>query len=75
MQRHLDYFFISNILQEFVKHTDILASPSSNHSPILIFLMKSVIPQRGRGLWKFNCSLLCKIHRENEKMKNHTTTY
>ena len=41
-----------------MKHTDILASLASDHSPIQVSLMKSVILQRGRGLWKFSCSLL-----------------
>ena len=54
IQRRLNYFFVSNILQEFVKHADTLASLFSDHSPILVSVMKSVIPQRGRGLWKFN---------------------
>ena len=68
----MDYFFISNILQESVKHTDILASLSSDHSPILVSLMKSVIPSRGGALWKFNCSLL---HNAKfiEEVKNHIT--
>ena len=70
IQRRLDYFFVSNLLQESVKHTDILASLSSDHSPILISLMKCINPSRGRGLWKFNCSLL-KNANFVEKMKNH----
>ena len=72
LQRCLDYFFISNILQEFVKHADIFVSPTSDHSPILVSLMESVIPERGRGLWKFNCSLL---HNAKfiEEMKNYIT--
>ena len=53
-----------------MKHTDILASVSSDHSPILVSLMKSVIPSRGRGLWKLNCSLLNNA-KFIEEMKNH----
>ena len=72
IRSRLDNFFISNILQEFVKHTDILASLSSNLSPILVSLMKSVIPERGTGLCKFNYSLQhnAKII---EEMKIHIT--
>ena len=70
IQRRLDYFFISNILQESVRHTDILASLSSDHSPILVSLMKSVIPSRGRGLLKLNCSLLNNA-KFIEEVKNH----
>ena len=69
----MDYFFISDILQEFVKHTDILASFFSDHSPILVSLMISVIPQSGGGLWKFNCSLLQNA-KFIEEMKSHITT-
>ena len=55
-----------------MKHTDILASLSSDHSPILVSLMKSAIPQRGRELWKFDCSLLQNV-KFIDKMKNHVT--
>ena len=72
LQRCLDYFFISNILQEFVKHADIFVSPTSDHSPILVSLMKSFIPERGRRLWKFNCSLPHNVT-FIEEMKNHVT--
>ena len=66
------YSFVSNILQEFVKHTDTLASLFSDHSPILVSVMKSVIPQRGGGLWKFNCPFLQNA-KFIEAMKNHIT--
>ena len=38
IQRRLDYFFVSNVLQERVKTTDILTSFATDHSPILFFL-------------------------------------
>ena len=56
-------FFYTNILQESVKLTDILAPFSSDQIPILVSLTKSVILSRGRG---------CKIHRGNE---NHITAF
>ena len=68
----LDYFLISNILQVFVKYTDILISLSSDHSPILVSLMKSVFPQKGTGIWKFKCFLLYNA-KFIGKMKNHLT--
>ena len=37
IQRRLDYFFISNYLQEFTKNTDMLAAFPTNHSPIAFF--------------------------------------
>ena len=57
IQRCLDYFFISNSLQEMTKYTDILAAFSTDHSPILITLSKINEFDRGKGFWKFNNSL------------------
>ena len=36
IQRRLDYFFVSNSVQEAIKSTDILAAFSADHSPIFI---------------------------------------
>ena len=58
IHRRLDYFFISNVMQESIKKTDILASFSTDHSPIFFSLRSSNEMLRGKGLWKFNCSLL-----------------
>ena len=70
IQRRLDYFFISNILQEATKKTDILAAFSTDHSPIYFSLSKQHHLINGRGLWKFNNSL---INNEDfiEKMSLH----
>ena len=70
IQRRLDYFFISNILQEATKKTDILAAFSTDHSPIYFSLSKRYHLINGRGLWKFNNSL---INNEDfiEKMSLH----
>ena len=70
IQRRLDYFFVSNSLQEAIKSIDILASFSTDHSPIFILLSKLNEFTKGKGLWKFNNSL---ISNEDyvEKMKNH----
>lgn len=38
-------FFISNILQESVKYTDIRSSLSSDHSTVLVSLMKMLFHQ------------------------------
>ena len=40
IQRRLDYLFVSNKLQESVKNTDILASLSTDHSPIWFTLRR-----------------------------------
>ena len=37
LQRRLDYFFVSNTLQESIKDTEILPALSSDHSPIFFF--------------------------------------
>ena len=55
IQRRLDYFFVSK-LQDFVKKTDVFASFSTDHSPIFFSFEKGSV--RGRGLWKFNKSLM-----------------
>ena len=56
-QRRLDYFFLSNLLQESVNKTDILAAFSTDHSPLLFSLKLRTDENRGKGLWKFNNSL------------------
>ena len=50
IQRRLDYFFISNFLQESTKTTDTLAAFSGDHSPITfsLCLLKKFL--RGKGL-------------------------
>ena len=58
IQRHLDYFFISNSLQESIKTTNILGAFSTDHSPITLSLCHSKEFPRGRKLWKFNKSLI-----------------
>ena len=72
IQRRLDYFFVSNSLQEAIKSADILATFSTDHSPTFITLSKLNEFTKGKGLWKFNNSL---ISNENyvEKMKNHVS--
>ena len=57
IQRRLDYFFLSNLLQESVNKTDILAAFSTDHSPLLFSLKLRTDKNRGKGLWKFDNSL------------------
>ena len=40
LQRRLDYFFISNNIQEFILDADKTPAISSDRSPILIFFSK-----------------------------------
>ena len=41
IQRRLDYFFVSNMLQESIKNTDLLASLSTDYSPIYLLLQEN----------------------------------
>ena len=58
IQRRLDYFYISNSMQVSVKNTDLLTSLLTDHSPITFSCFKNQESKRGRGLWKFNNSLI-----------------
>ena len=40
IQRRLDYFFISNSLQDTISSVDILNTFSTDHSPVFLFLNK-----------------------------------
>ena len=50
IQRRLDYFFVSNVLQERVKKPDILASFATDHSLILFSLNQMSEVSPGKGL-------------------------
>ena len=70
LQRRLDYFFISNNIQEFILDTDIIPAISSDHSPILISFSKEKQHSKSSGFWKFNNSLLSD-NTFKEKLKQH----
>ena len=70
MQRHLDYFFTSNALQEFIGDVKVLPSFMSDHSPIFISINFISDVVRGRYGWKFNNSLLTDDKFPTD-MKNH----
>jgi polyhydroxyalkanoate synthesis regulator phasin len=53
----LDYFLLSNNLISFVKNVLIENSYRSDHSGVVISLILNPV-KKGRGLWKFNNSLL-----------------
>ena len=69
IERRLDFFLISNVLQESIIKTDVLASFCTDHSPILFSLQLKDMPTRGKGFWKFNNSLTSNDDYV-EKMKN-----
>ena len=74
IQRRLDYFFISNVLQEFASTTDILTPISTDHSPVLFSLSKEKGNIRSKGFWKFNSSLIKDQNYINE-MKDLTRNF
>ena len=45
-------------MQESIKDTEIVPALSSDHSPILFSLVSTEPASKGKGLWKFNNSLL-----------------
>ena len=69
IERRFDFFLISNILQENIIKTDVLASFCTDHSPIVFFLQLKDMPTRGKAFWKFNNSLTSNDEYV-EKMKN-----
>lgn len=56
-QSRLDYFLISSDLHIFLTNSDIETSYRSDHSPIKLEF-NFIEQTRGRGVWKFNNSLL-----------------
>ena len=58
IQRRLDCFYISNSMQISVKNTDVLASLSTDHSPIIFLCFRNEESNRGKSFWKFNNSLI-----------------
>jgi len=47
--RRLDFFLISNSLQEYVTKIDVLNAVSSDHSPVLLKICSGIEPLRGVG--------------------------
>ena len=58
LPRRLDYFFISNNIQQFILDTDIILGISSDHLQILISFSKDKQNNKNSRFWKFNNSLL-----------------
>ena len=66
LQRRLDYFFISNNIQEFILDTDIILAISSDHSLILISFSKEKQDSKSSGFWELPSDKIFK-----EKLKQH----
>ena len=54
----LDYWLISNSLQDLIKDVNIIAAIRTDHSAIFLHLQEIEKCQRGPGFWKMNTSLL-----------------
>ena len=55
----LDYWFISNNLQDCIKSTDITPALKTDHSAILLVVEdKELKHAKGQGFWKMNCAIL-----------------
>ena len=54
----LDYWLISDSLNDLVTQVDILASIKTDHSSIVLELQDIQDACRGSGFWKLNSSLL-----------------
>ena len=56
-QRRLEFFLVSDSIQENIQLVDIIPSVGSDHSAIKIKLYSLHESSRGRSYWKFNSSL------------------
>ena len=54
----LDYWLISNNLQDFIASTCILPAIKTDHAAIVVDLKNEDNQMKGPGIWKMNCSLL-----------------
>lgn len=54
----LDYWLISNTLQDHVENVDILPAIKTDHSAITIHFKSFVDQHKGRGHWRLNTSVL-----------------
>ena len=71
----LDFYMISNSLQESIGKCEILNSVSSDHNPVLLSIKNPYDSRKNTAYWKFNTSLLknndfiTELKKEIEKMK------
>ena len=58
VQTRLDYFLITDTIQDVIKGVEILPSVCSDHSSVVMYV--SFLPDevKGKGFWKFNCNHL-----------------
>ena len=71
-QSRLDYWLISNALQDNIVLSDIIPSIYSDHSAILLGVKIMYDKNRGKGYWKFNAALLKDSNYVKELNKKYT---
>ena len=55
----MDYWFISNNLQDWTKSTDIIPASRKDHSSIMLVVEDNeLMHAKGQGFWKMNCAIL-----------------
>jgi len=55
----LNYWFISNNLQDWIKFTDTIPAPRTDHSAIMLVVEDNeLMHAKGQGFWKMNCAIL-----------------
>ena len=57
-QRRLDYFLISDQLQEQIKTIEIIPAVQSDHSTLIVKIGSIIQEAKGQSYWKFNTSLV-----------------
>ncbi len=55
---HLDMFWLSSHLSDYVHQIDVLPFFRSDHSYVFLWILLPSMPKHGLGTWKFNSSLL-----------------
>ena len=58
LKSRIDFFLVAQNLTRFVKKSDIYPSVAPDHQAIYMSLLWRIETPRGRGLWKFNNTLL-----------------
>ena len=54
----LDYWLISDTLQDLIKNVDIIAAIKTDHAAIVLHLQGVEETKKGPGFWKVNTSLV-----------------
>jgi len=58
IQRRLDFWLVSNAMQEDIDYVDVISSLKSDHSAIVLSINGIEIRSRGPSFWKLNSNLL-----------------